>query len=284
MKDEAKYQEVIEANIALHSKMSGQYNSCEPHFRPENIRKVESILSEIINSVDGKRVLDLGCGTGFVINIAKKYASEITGVDVTQAMLDKVDKSGPAQITLIKADTGSVQLPEAAFDVVTSYSFLHHLYDIGPTLKTAFKSLKKGGKFYADLEPNYFFWEKINELDRKGSYDNIVKREIEAVTYKDEDIEKNFGVEKDIFNNAEFGKNIRGGFKDSELEKALTDTGFSEVKIFFHWFLGQGALINDARHSQEERFKFADVMDDTLQRIMPLSKNLYKYLGFIATK
>lgn len=284
MKDEAKYKEVIEANIALHSKMSEQYSTCEPHFRPENIRKVESILLEVIQSVSGKRLLDLGCGTGFVINIAKKYVNEITGVDVTQAMLDKVDQSGTARISLLKADTGSVQLPEASFDVVTAYSFLHHLYDITPTLKTAFRSLKKGGKFYADLEPNYFFWEKINELDRKGNYDGIVKREIEAVTYKDEDIEKNFGVKKNVFNNAEFGKNIQGGFKDSELEKTLFDIGFSEVKIFFHWFLGQGALINDPQYKQDERFRFAEVMDNTLQRSMPLSKNLYKYLGFIATK
>jgi hypothetical protein len=37
------------------------------------------------------------------------------------------------------------------------------------------------------------------------------------VTYKDEDIEKNFGVSKDVFNTAEFGKNITGGFKEEEL-------------------------------------------------------------------
>ena len=284
MQDEKKYKDVIEANIALHSKMSGQYNTCEPHFRPENIQKVESKLSEVIHSVNGKQLLDLGCGTGFIINIAKKYVDDITGVDVTQDMLDKVDTSGTCRIKLINADTGSVEVIPESFDVVTAYSFLHHLYDIKPTLRTAYRALKQGGKFYADLDPNYFFWEQVNALNRTGEYDKIVSREIEAVTYKDEDIEKNFGVKKNVFNNAEFGKNIKGGFKDSELESLLKETGFREVKIFFHWFVGQGILINDERFSKEDRFTYAGVMDEFLQRAMPLTKNLYKYLGFTATK
>lgn len=140
------------------------------------------------------------------INIGKKYVDEIYGVDVTQAMMDKVDLTGNCKIKLINNDTGTVDTGVQDFDIVTAYSFLHHLYNIEPTLKTAYNALKSGGKFYADLDPNYYFWEGVNKLDRDGNYDPIIKREIEAVTYKDEDIEKNFGVNKEVFNTAEFGK------------------------------------------------------------------------------
>ncbi|MEI6816422.1 MAG: class I SAM-dependent methyltransferase [Bacteroidota bacterium] len=284
MSDTEKYTEVIKANIALHSKMSEHYNTCEPHFRPENIQKVEAKLVAAINSTKAEKLLDLGCGTGFMINIAKKYVKEITGVDVTQAMMDKVDLSGNAKITLINHDTGSVSLDFGTFDVITAYSFLHHLYDVHPTFSTAFKALKLGGKFYADLEPNYYFWEKIHQLDRNGKYNPIVKREIEMVTYKDEDIKKNFGVEKYVFNNAEFGKNIKGGFREEELTEQLHKAGFSNVDFFYHWYIGQGSLINNEQYSKEERFKYADVMDVVLQKILPLSKHLFKYIGFVATK
>jgi len=48
--------------------------------------------------------------------------------------------------------------------------------------------------------------------------------------------------------------------------------------------LGQASLINDSWGSKEERLKYADVMDSVLQRSLPVSRNLYKYMGFIATK
>jgi SAM-dependent methyltransferase len=199
-------------------------------------------------------------------------------------MMDKVDKSGEAKINLYNSDTGTFNVTPSSYDVVTAYSFLHHLYDIKPTLHTAFNALKKGGIFYADLDPNYYFWEGVNKLDRRGSYDEIVKREIEMVTYKDEDIEKNFGVEKDVFNNAEYGKNIKGGFKGDELDALLKEIGFSKVTLFYHWFVGQGKLINDETLSKEIRLQNANIVDEQLQKMMPLSKNLYKYIGFTAQK
>jgi SAM-dependent methyltransferase len=279
----SQYKEVVQANIELHSKLSGHYNTCEPHFRHENIVHVDEKLKRIFEQTSAKRLLDLGCGTGFIINIAKKYVNEIVGVDVTQAMLDKVDQTGPCKISLTNHDTGSYS-PNGIFDVVTGYSFLHHLFEIKPTLKTAFKALKKGGVFYCDLDPNFYFWEAIHSLDRMKKYDPIVNREIEMVAFKDEDIEKAFGVEKDIFNKAEFGKNIAGGFKEEIIREALELTGFSKIEIFYHWFVGQGALINDATLTEAERFKIAGIIDMQLQKSLPLSRPMYKYLGFYATK
>ncbi|MCU0390447.1 MAG: class I SAM-dependent methyltransferase [Thermoflexibacter sp.] len=278
------YNQVVQANIELHSKLSEHYNTCEPHFRPENIAKVEANLKKVIDDTQATKMLDLGCGTGFMINIGKKYVKEIWGVDVTKAMTDRIDKSGDCEIVILNEDTAQAALPVNYFDVATAYSFLHHLYDIKPTLHNAYNSLKEGGKFYADLDPNYYFWEGVNKLDRNSSYDFIVKREIEAVTYKDEDIEKTFGVSKDIFNNAEFGKNIKGGFKEEDLISMLKAEGFKEVSLFYHWYIGQGALINDTQYSVEDRFKYADVMHQMLQKALPLSKNLFKYIGFVATK
>ncbi len=281
---EKKYKEVIDANIAFHTKLSSEYNTCEPHFRPENIDKVENQIKHVVKATNAKRLADFGCGTGFIINIAKKYVKEITGVDVTQAMMDKVDKSGSAKIELINYDTGTVPLEAGSYDVVTAYSFLHHLYDVVPTIRNASNCLRKGGMFYADLDPNYYFWQGLTELDRNGNYDGIVKREIEAVTYKDEDIEKTFGVKKEVFNNAEFGKNIEGGFKEKELTQKLLENGFSEVKYFYHWYIGQGFIINNDKLPKAERFANSEIVDELLQKALPLSRNLYKYIGFIATK
>lgn len=284
MSPKSEYEGVIEANIALHTRVAAEYNTCEPHLRPENVAKVEANLARIFKETGATRMLDLGCGTGFMIQIAKKYVKEIHGVDVTQAMMDEVDTSGDAKITLHKHDAGSFPVEAGRFDVVTSYSFLHHLYDIQPTLDTAARALRPGGKFYADLDPNFYFWEAIDRLDRDGPYDPIIKREIEAVTYKDEDIEKNFGIDRETFNQAEYGKNVQGGFKEEDLREKLLKAGFEHVEIFYYWYVGQGALINDEKLDRDERFRHAEVMDGILKRLHPLSRSLYKYVGFVATR
>jgi SAM-dependent methyltransferase len=226
----------------------------------------------------------LGCGTGFMIDIAKRHVRHIVGVDVTPAMLDRVDRSGPATIEVVNHDTGTYSPDPGSFELVTAYSFLHHLAELGPTLRTASAALRRGGRFYADLEPNFYFWESINGLERHGAYHALVQREIEAVTFKDEEMETKFGVSREVFNHAEFGKDVAGGFKEESLREQLLGAGFSQVEIHYHWFLGEGALINSGGAPREDLLLQASVIDGALQRALPVSRNLFKYLGFVAIK
>jgi ubiquinone/menaquinone biosynthesis C-methylase UbiE len=281
---ENKINEAIKANIAVHSAMADEYNRIEPHFRPESIKRVKDIIHEISMKKSIGKALDLGCGTGFMINILKDYSSNIVGVDVTQAMLDKVDLSGNASIELINSDTGSVLLTKEYFDIATAYTFLDHLYDLKPTLLNTFNSLKKGGVFYADLSPNFYFWESIKSLNRNRNYDSILQREINAVMKKDEEIEEQFGVKKEIFTAAEYQKHVKGGLVEEEIFELLKTIGFTKVEFIYHWYVGQAQLINDESIDKEKRFEHASVMHEYLTRSLPLSRNLFKYIGFIATK
>jgi ubiquinone/menaquinone biosynthesis C-methylase UbiE len=282
-----KYQDVIKANIAVHSKLAPFYEKTEPHFRAENVAIVDRRVKEIVEGTNAKRLLDLGCGTGFMINIAKKHVGHVVGVDVTRAMLDRVDTSGDAKIELHEHDTGTFPAEPGTFDVVTAYSFLHHLYDVEPTLGTAAKALKKGGCFYVDLEPNFYFWDAITTLERlegEGSYDPIVQREIDAVAHKDDEIAKEYGIPHGVFNDAEYGKTVTGGFKEETLRKQLMKTGFSNVTFRYYWYLGQAFLVNEEGKPREERLANAALMDRVLQKTMPLARQLYKYVGFVAIK
>jgi SAM-dependent methyltransferase len=279
-----RYDEVITANIAVHSKLAAQYATTEPHFRAENVALVDRILERLVTETSAKNVLDLGCGTGFVIDIVKHRVERVVGVDVTRAMLDQVNTSGPAKIELHEHDTGSFAVTPGAFDLVTAYSFLHHLYDIRPTLATAAKALRKGGRFYVDLEPNFDFWDAIARLDPAGSYDPIVRREIDAVLHKDDEMHDAFGIPRAVFNDAEYGKEVAGGFKEEVLRACLFDVGFTEVTFTYYWYLGQAFVVNDESRPREQRLVEAAFVDSVLQRSMPLARQLYKYIGFVATK
>jgi ubiquinone/menaquinone biosynthesis C-methylase UbiE len=276
--------EVIQANINVHSKVASAYKKSEPHFRPENIAIVEGRLRAVCGETKATNLLDLGCGTGFIIDIAKHLVKRVVGVDVTRAMLDEVDTSGPAKIELHEHDTGTFEPEAGGFDVVTAYSFLHHLFDIEPTLRVAAKALKKGGQFYVDLEPNAHFWDAVTKLEGKGSFDPIVAREIAQVAHNDEEIAKKYGISPATLANAEYGKTTAGGFAEEKLREQLLHAGFSSVTIRYYWFLGQAFLVNEEGLDSDVRQKNAAKMDGMLQRLMPLTRHLYKYVGFVATK
>jgi hypothetical protein len=195
-----------------------------------------------------------------------------------------VDRSGPAEVELVNHDTGTYPVQAGAFQLVTAYSFLHHLAELPPTFATASRALASGGKFYADLDPNFYYWESIGMLERGANYHPLVRREIEAVTFKDEEIEAKFGVSREIFNQAEFGKDIAGGFKEEILREQLLEVGFTRVDFHYHWFLGEAFLINSDGASRRDLLQQAAVVNEALQRALPVSRNLFKYLGFVATK
>lgn len=281
--NEAEYRKVMEANIAVHGKVALDYNKNEPQFRPENLARVQNILRGLIDRVSAKRLLDLGCGTGFVIDLVRDRLAEIHGVDVTQPMLDKVDRSGPAKITLTNSDAATFDPGPVPFDMVTSYSVLHHLYDVEPTMRTAFKALKPGGVYYTDLEPNRAFWTVLSPLKADNPLlDPLVKAEI--VKMADHEIAEEIGVDRATLDLAEYGKNIRGGFDEDELRAMLGRVGFSKVEVTYHWFVGQGAIINAPGTDKAAQLALAAQMDAALHRALPLSRPMYKYLGFVATK
>src|SRR5471030_3203160 len=54
----------------------------------------ESVL-ELLNVKQGERILDLGCGTGYLTNEIKKLGADITGIDASADMIEKAAKEYP---------------------------------------------------------------------------------------------------------------------------------------------------------------------------------------------
>src|SRR5437773_4758183 len=122
--------DVLTANIVYHSALAGSYDARQPHFRPENVSRVDAILRRLSEATGGRRLLDIGCGTGFVLNIAKAHFDDVVGVDATPAMLAKVNRvSSRGRVAVCRGDTGSLPFPTATLHACTASGSLHHLFD-----------------------------------------------------------------------------------------------------------------------------------------------------------
>lgn len=272
-------EDVVKANIEVHSRLVDIYKD-EPHFRSENVDRVKKIIKSLKDHNDGVSLLDVGCGTGFIINIAKEYFPTIRGVDITPAMLEKVNTdSDICDIQLQVADSATLPFADNTFDVCTCHAVLHHLHDISPTIKEIYRVLKPGGIFYSDLDPNYYFWEEISKLSPDVRYSPIVEREIKAVLSKGEEIEAEYHVQKELLWAAEPLKHKGGGFKEEDMRSYCTEAGFTSVDINHEWFLGEGVVINNQSTKDS-----AEIIRNVFHEMLPLSRHLFKYIGIIAVK
>jgi ubiquinone/menaquinone biosynthesis C-methylase UbiE len=258
--------------------MAASYNEREPHFRPENRAKVRAVL-ERLRSTFGGRLLDVGCGTGFVIDLAAGLFDQIDGVDITSAMLARVDTSR-GNIRVHEADASRLPFDSGTFDVVSAYSFIHHLDDQGPVLRELSRVLRHGGALYIDLEPNRYFWENVtavqSAVDEHAS--RLVHDEIQSVCHTDDRVAEEFSIPQEIFNLAEYNKALTGGINPDEFVVLARGCGFTDVTVNYQWFAGQGKVLHGISAQA------AETVDGYLRSALPLSRGLYKYLQFFAVK
>lgn len=273
--------DVVTANIVVHSAMAATYNEREPHFRPENQEAVRLVLEAVSRRTGRGRLLDMGCGTGFVITLAKDLFDEIHGVDITQAMLDRVDL-GNGNITLHKQQCENLPFADASFDAATAYSFLDHLADYSLVLREAFRVLRPGGVLYADLLPNKRFWDEVNLVGEQdglaGIETPIVNREVQMLLSQHKMVERDYAIDGETFLTAEPWKTGTRGICSREFERIAREIGFSEVDISFQWYLGQGNVL----HGQSKRE--ARIVEDYLRSVLPVSQPLFKYLRVVLTR
>ncbi len=127
------------------SPLEGYNKWAETYHGEDNpIKKLsdEFIKSELPD-LKGKSVLDAGCGTGKICEVAvERGAAFVKGIDLSPAMIEKARENCPAG-TFECNDLSTVDLGQ--YDVIICGLVLGHIADLDPVLSKLIRALKSGG-------------------------------------------------------------------------------------------------------------------------------------------
>jgi 2-polyprenyl-3-methyl-5-hydroxy-6-metoxy-1,4-benzoquinol methylase len=167
------------------------------------IKRMERRADWMIGEMDaraGKRVLEIGCGTGYVsYYIAKKTEMQILGSDLCKPFIEGAEVK--YQLPNLSYDTldfnEAAELVQDKFDYIIGNGILHHLYyNLDSVLETFKKILQPGGKIIF-MEPNIFNpyvaaifknavlrkWAKL-EPDEMAFSRSFIEKKLKAAAFK----------------------------------------------------------------------------------------------------
>lgn len=118
------------------------------------IKKLESVLG----SFKGKKILDVGCGTGgFVISVSK-LGGRAYGIDPQRSAIEickeKAVVNGLAKKIFRLEKAEKLSFPDNSFDIIYSFTVLEHVADVKKTMSEMIRVVKPGGLIYIHT-PNY---------------------------------------------------------------------------------------------------------------------------------
>jgi SAM-dependent methyltransferase len=133
---------------------------------------------DLLPAVTGERVLDIACGQGRMSRYLARLGAEVTGVDISAAMLGKARATGPEDIAYVCADVSGEPgwWDGRLFDGCTCELALMDIDDLAGTLSTVAAVLREGGWFVASIvhpcfpgsERGQSSWPPGEGYDREG--------------------------------------------------------------------------------------------------------------------
>ena len=125
-----------------------EYDQRDTYYYSQNGKISCRDIAEQINGVPYNALLDVGCGTGFLIDIlAKRRSARYCGVDLSDEMIRVAKGKGirGAEFTVGSAD--KLPYPDGSFDIVACSQSFHHYPYPEKAMREAKRVLKPGGLY-----------------------------------------------------------------------------------------------------------------------------------------
>ncbi len=106
-------------------------------------------LVHLLNPKPGERILDLGCGTGYLTNIIAESGAQVTGIDNSKEMIEKAKSEFPKiNFEVLSATDFHFEKP---FDAIFSNAVLHWVLEKEKAIDCMYENLKTGGRLVIEM-------------------------------------------------------------------------------------------------------------------------------------
>lgn len=111
-------------------------------------------LQPLFPELNGKTVLDIGCGYGWHCQYAAHQgAAAVLGIDQSERMIGEARKQNAAHGVIYRiCDLLEYDYPADTYDLVISNLVLHYIADLENVYRKVFQTLKPGGVFLFNIE------------------------------------------------------------------------------------------------------------------------------------
>lgn len=111
-------------------------------------------LRALLPALEGKSVLDLGCGFGWFCRwTVGEGAASVLGLDVSKRMLERAKaETADGRVSYRRSNLETVELPRAAFDLVYSSLALHYVENLEYLIRQVHVALRPGGRLVFSVE------------------------------------------------------------------------------------------------------------------------------------
>lgn len=112
-----------------------------------------SILREPLNPIEGKRILDIGCGSGALAATLSAEGAKVVGLDIQEATIELARHNAP-RAEFRTGSASQLPFPDQVFDAAIFVNSLHHIdpSSMEQALSEAGRVLRPGGHLIV-IEP-----------------------------------------------------------------------------------------------------------------------------------
>jgi ubiquinone/menaquinone biosynthesis C-methylase UbiE len=133
---------------------------------PDNARRAECVLLAVEKAAaPPARVLDVGCGTGWIAMALAKRGYRVTGTDLASDAMHALARAQP-DVTWIGGDFGKLDVG-TGFDVAACMETIAHVPDQGAFARKLARVLRPGGTLVLTTQ-NPYVWNRTSWLKPPG--------------------------------------------------------------------------------------------------------------------